>query len=239
MAVTTVTKPTTLQEWPRTGLRGRIARFLLQETAGRVYKPMARNDWLPGAILASALVTAGWGVLVHGGSIATIDALRLEIAGSERTRQQYLSDRLGPTYGLAQLEAETGHPFEALAIIDHARARELVNGAGRKNAGILLDAYHLERTGAGGRGFEDVALEEIAAFQYSDVPASADPPLIERLVPGQGTVRWLEVFSLLKEKGYTGYLSYEAPNPDKWKRPAVDVAREAASATRAMLAKVN
>jgi hypothetical protein len=28
MAVTTVTKPTTLQEWPRTGLRGRIARFL-------------------------------------------------------------------------------------------------------------------------------------------------------------------------------------------------------------------
>ena len=129
--------------------------------------------------------------------------------------------------------------FQHPVINTIARARELVNGAGRKNAGILLDAYHLERTGAGGRGFEDVALEEIAAFQYSDVPASADPPLIERLVPGQGTVRWLEVFSLLKEKGYTGYLSYEAPNPDQWKRPAVDVAREAASATRAMLAKVN
>jgi len=50
----------------------RIARFLLQETAGRVYKPMARNDWLPGAILASAVVTAGWGILVHGGTITTI-----------------------------------------------------------------------------------------------------------------------------------------------------------------------
>jgi carbon starvation protein len=50
----------------------RIARFLLQETAGRVYKPMARNDWLPGAILASGLVTAGWGLLVRGGSILTI-----------------------------------------------------------------------------------------------------------------------------------------------------------------------
>ncbi|MFO0803529.1 MAG: carbon starvation CstA family protein [Gemmataceae bacterium] len=50
----------------------RIARFLLQETAGRVYAPMARNDWLPGAILASALVTAGWGILVHGGTISTI-----------------------------------------------------------------------------------------------------------------------------------------------------------------------
>jgi carbon starvation protein len=50
----------------------RIARFLLQETAGRAYAPMARNDWLPGAILASALVTAGWGLLVRGGTIMTI-----------------------------------------------------------------------------------------------------------------------------------------------------------------------
>jgi carbon starvation protein len=50
----------------------RIARFLLQETAGRVYKPLARPDWLPGALLASAIVTGGWGWLVWTGSIQTI-----------------------------------------------------------------------------------------------------------------------------------------------------------------------
>ncbi|HXD86034.1 MAG TPA: carbon starvation protein A [Urbifossiella sp.] len=50
----------------------RIARFLLQETAGRVYKPLARPDWLPGAVLASALVTVGWGWMVSTGSILTI-----------------------------------------------------------------------------------------------------------------------------------------------------------------------
>lgn len=50
----------------------RIARFLLQETAGRVYKPLGRPDWLPGSILASALVTVGWGGLVWTGSIMTI-----------------------------------------------------------------------------------------------------------------------------------------------------------------------
>ncbi|MBX9584318.1 MAG: carbon starvation protein A [Gemmataceae bacterium] len=50
----------------------RIARFLLQETAGRVYAPLGRPDWLPGAVLASALVTAGWGLLVYTGSIATV-----------------------------------------------------------------------------------------------------------------------------------------------------------------------
>jgi carbon starvation protein len=50
----------------------RIARFLLQESAGRVYKPFARADWLPGAVLASALVTLGYGWLISTGSIATI-----------------------------------------------------------------------------------------------------------------------------------------------------------------------
>ena len=50
----------------------RIARFLVQETAGRVYKPFARPDWLPGALIASALVTAGYGWLIWTGSIETI-----------------------------------------------------------------------------------------------------------------------------------------------------------------------
>ena len=50
----------------------RIGRFLLQETMGRVYEPFARPDWLPGSILASAVITAGWGLLIHTGSIDTI-----------------------------------------------------------------------------------------------------------------------------------------------------------------------
>src|SRR5206468_4653037 len=50
----------------------RIARFLLQETAGRAYKPFARPDWLPGSLVASAVVTLGWGWLVWTGSIDTI-----------------------------------------------------------------------------------------------------------------------------------------------------------------------
>jgi carbon starvation protein len=50
----------------------RIARFLFQETAGRVYAPFGRPGWLPGAVLASALVTGGWCWLVWTGSINTI-----------------------------------------------------------------------------------------------------------------------------------------------------------------------
>jgi carbon starvation protein len=50
----------------------RIARFLLQEALGRIYKPFERTSWLPGAILSTAVVTAGWGLLIATGSIDTI-----------------------------------------------------------------------------------------------------------------------------------------------------------------------
>ena len=117
--------------------------------------------------------------------------------------------------------------------------RDLLNGAGRPNAGMLLDAYHLERSGAGGRGFADVSPDEIAAFQYSDAPPSPVTAGVkrptDRLPPGQGIVRWIEVLKLLAEKGYDGHLSYEAPNPAQWAREPLDVAREAVTATRALI----
>ncbi len=50
----------------------RIARFLLHEALGKIYKPLDRVDWLPGAIFCTALVTAAWGGLIWSGSIETI-----------------------------------------------------------------------------------------------------------------------------------------------------------------------
>jgi carbon starvation protein len=50
----------------------RIARFLLQEALGKVHPKFEQTDWLPGALLATFLVTAGWGLLIKTGSVATI-----------------------------------------------------------------------------------------------------------------------------------------------------------------------
>jgi carbon starvation protein len=50
----------------------RIARFLLQEVLSKIWQPFNRTDWLPGAVIATALVTAGWGALIWAGSIDTI-----------------------------------------------------------------------------------------------------------------------------------------------------------------------
>ena len=118
------------------------------------------------------------------------------------------------------------------------RAREMLALAGHPSCGLLLDTYHLERTGAGGRAFENVPPNDIFAFHYSDCPSTPLPKSgrpVDRLVPGQGVVRWREVFGLLIEKNYSGYISYEAPNPAQWERPPEAVAREAVEATRALL----
>jgi len=119
--------------------------------------------------------------------------------------------------------------------------REIVHAADRKSVGMLLDAYHLHRSGAGGRGFADVDPADIAAFQYSDAPpapvtAGVKRPT-DRLAPGKGVVRWIEVLQLLAEKKFTGHLSYEAPNPDLWARSPVEVAREGVEATRALISQ--
>jgi sugar phosphate isomerase/epimerase len=120
-------------------------------------------------------------------------------------------------------------------------AREIIAKAGHRHCGLLLDAYHLERTGSSGRGFADVAPAEIFTFQYSDVPPTpltGDRRPVDRLAPGRGVIRWKDVFGLLLEKGYAGYLSYEAPNPAQWSRPPLEVAREGVEATRALLAEI-
>lgn len=50
----------------------RVARFLLGEFGGRFYKKLEQPNWLPGAILTSALVVGAWSAFIWSGSISTI-----------------------------------------------------------------------------------------------------------------------------------------------------------------------
>lgn len=50
----------------------RVARFMMQETVGLVWKPFAKTDWLPGAVIASFLAVVPWTYLIWTGSISTI-----------------------------------------------------------------------------------------------------------------------------------------------------------------------
>ncbi|HET7341571.1 MAG TPA: sugar phosphate isomerase/epimerase family protein [Methylomirabilota bacterium] len=120
-----------------------------------------------------------------------------------------------------------------------ARVREVLGRAGHRRCGLLLDTYHLGRSGATLRDVEDVAPAEIAYVQYSDPPRTGLEPgkALDRLPPGQGSFPFREFFALLDAKGYPGFASYEAPNEAAWKRDAAEVAREAIEATRAVLTR--
>jgi carbon starvation protein len=50
----------------------RIARFVLQESFGRLYKPFGRTNWLPGNLMTSLLVVFAWGYFIYTGTVSTI-----------------------------------------------------------------------------------------------------------------------------------------------------------------------
>lgn len=135
-----------------------------------------------------------------------------------------------------RIALEFNSQAEQLNTLD--RVRELITLAADRRCGLLLDTYHLQRSGGGPRNLEDVPADEIYYAQYSDVPGGGlqRGMVLDRLPPGQGVVPFPEIFRLLSEKGYVGYLSYEAPNLSAWLRNPEEVAREALRATRALLA---
>ena len=50
----------------------RVGRYMLQELIGRVWPKFGDPHWLPGAIIASALISGAWGYIVLQGNLSTI-----------------------------------------------------------------------------------------------------------------------------------------------------------------------
>jgi carbon starvation protein len=50
----------------------RVARFLVGEFGGRFYRKFEEPTWMPGALITTALVVAGWAAFIWSGSISTI-----------------------------------------------------------------------------------------------------------------------------------------------------------------------
>src|SRR3989449_7980141 len=47
----------------------RVGRFMIQESAGPVWKPFARSRWTPGILFSSGLIVAAWGYFLYQGVV--------------------------------------------------------------------------------------------------------------------------------------------------------------------------
>ena len=45
----------------------RVARFMIQDAVGHIYKPLGRTSWYPSIIVTSAVIVAGWGFFLWQG----------------------------------------------------------------------------------------------------------------------------------------------------------------------------
>jgi len=47
----------------------RVGRFMVQELGGRIWKPFGQTSWLPGILVASAIIVGAWGYFLYQGVI--------------------------------------------------------------------------------------------------------------------------------------------------------------------------
>ena len=111
--------------------------------------------------------------------------------------------------------------------------------AGRPNARLLLDAYHLHRGGSGFGGLHLLGPRSMGVFHLNDYPA--DPPAAEledkdRVLPGDGAAPLADLFDLFRLIGFRGVLSLELFNPALWSRDPLAVAKEGLAKMKAAAA---
>jgi carbon starvation protein len=58
----------------------RVGRFMLQDVGGHAWKEFGDLSWYPANVLASAVVTAGWGYFLYQAVVAVIDRLDAALA---------------------------------------------------------------------------------------------------------------------------------------------------------------
>jgi sugar phosphate isomerase/epimerase len=132
---------------------------------------------------------------------------------------------------------------EMTNIPDAATAMQIVQTAGRPNGGICLDCWHHVRGANDDDMLRAIPPERIFAVQFDDGPRQrVDPDYYTdctryREVPGDGDFDLTGFLRLLAEMDVRLPLSVEVMSVSLQERPAGEIARRLADATRAVMTK--
>lgn len=134
------------------------------------------------------------------------------------------------------LEPIGGHtlvpgPSEALQLIEMAGAPA--------NVGILMDTFHYFRSGVSDEAIESIPLDKLDIVHVNDCEDGALNELTDaqRLYPTLGVIPARQL-SILKDRGYDGYLSVEIFRPEYWEQPIEAIAGKAYTTLGALIASL-
>lgn len=107
-------------------------------------------------------------------------------------------------------------------------ALRIMTGSGHPEATIVLDPFHDFRGGGGHESIAKLSADQIAVCHFDDAPVDPPPPAQhdpDRVMPGDGVIDLKRFVELLRQVGYSGFISLELFRDDLWQADPLDVAR--------------
>ncbi|OIO00374.1 hypothetical protein AUJ67_06045 [Candidatus Desantisbacteria bacterium CG1_02_49_89] len=119
-------------------------------------------------------------------------------------------------------------------------ALEIISAAGSDNLGIMLDTFHLYKSGVTLEEIKSVPVEKLLLVHVGDCEDAPREKLgaEQQVYPGLGVVPLVDIFRILRDKGYKGFLSVEIFRQDYWKENPEKIAADAKKYLDALLAKL-
>jgi sugar phosphate isomerase/epimerase len=112
--------------------------------------------------------------------------------------------------------------------------------AGRPDASLLLDVFHLYKSGTPFTSLRQVNGASLHVLHVNDYPDAADPSKLNdsnRIYPGDGRAPYAQIFRDLRDSGFRGVLSLELFNREYWTRSADDNLKTGLEKIRATVKK--
>jgi sugar phosphate isomerase/epimerase len=125
-------------------------------------------------------------------------------------------------------------------IPDLRTAWDIVRRADRANGGLLIDSWHLFRSGSTLAELAAVPGDKVLYVQVDDAPADPEADLSEetqhrRLLPGDGSFDLVGLVRTLDSIGSTAPIGVEVFSDELARHPVDEVVRRCAEATRSVL----